>query len=174
METTAHACTFSLKDNISHGVPMHRNADLLLLSNDVADRVVQANVVGRRPELAVKNIIARSDATPDLRCRLPHHLREVGKRRVRRVIYQHTHQPADKRTQQKHDSQPSLANALTAAAASNVSVPAARFSPKGPSAPSECWNWQPAAQDCAFDARSSDHVSGLAPCCARTLLWPSM
>ncbi|GJE84328.1 hypothetical protein PsYK624_004040 [Phanerochaete sordida] len=73
---------------------------------------------------------------------------------------------------QTNDSHPSLANAPTAAAAPNTPVPAARFSPTSPSAPFECANWQPSAQDCALAARAADHASGAAPCCARTLLWP--
>jgi hypothetical protein len=46
-------------------------------------------------------------------------------------------------------------------------VPAARFSPNGPSVPPECLNWQREAHWCAFEARFSSHLSAFAPCFAR-------
>ncbi|KAF7800148.1 hypothetical protein EIP86_011393, partial [Pleurotus ostreatoroseus] len=55
----------------------------------------------------------------------------------------------------------------------NSPTPATKFSPTGPSAPSECSNLQPVAQDCAFVCKSSDQTSGSAPCEDLTVLCAS-
>lgn len=54
----------------------------------------------------------------------------------------------------------------------NEPVPAARFSPKGPSVPPECLNWQLLAHCWALPASVSFQDNGAAPCWARSSLWP--
>jgi len=49
-------------------------------------------------------------------------------------------------------------------------VPAARFSPKGPRDPPECWKTQPFAHCWALLAKLSLQLRGEAPCWARTEL----
>lgn len=151
-----------------------RRSDVLFLPDDVPDGVVQADVVRRGAELRVEDPIAQRSSAPDPRRVLPHHLREMRELRVRRVIYTHRISTDPRLPQQrKKHAHPSPAKNPIASAGLNAPVPAARFSPTGPSAPPECWKRHCAAYACAFVNRPSSHVSGAAPCCARSTLWPS-